>query len=458
MLSAAVNRSAEVFGTGAPPLRDGVQRTGQNAFHDLVTGAPDVARNREKGETQSDRVHSDAALAEQVPEVDDPFFAEDTTWSTALAERQPEEVDRTTDFPPVAAGDFQSDQTSADINERFAATPLVAGAGSTDQLISPRAASTDSAPVAAASELTLLRPHSAIKPLVEEGPESGFVPISGARLDSLALRSGVFWFRAALAGAPRAAVLPGDASGAGSPPHIASDGVAKFSELTQNPKAPDVEAFEQIMRAPLRMSSHAADTDTIPVRHSSGASDMMAKLLGTHHAAPVNPADVPQQSDIMTSAAPGNATSLLSVAHLLTPHQPSAVQGTLVPAMDVQQHILALVRSHAHGPVQIRLDPVELGQVRISLARTETGLVVHIVAERPETLDLMRRFSADLLRELADMGHGDATMSFSDQRERSTPSKMFPLNVGHTAVEVSLHFPLAKEIRAEGQGRIDIRV
>jgi hypothetical protein len=73
----------------------------------------------------------------------------------------------------------------------------------------------------------------------------------------------------------------------------------------------------------------------------------------------------------------------------------------------------------ADRQIELRLDPVELGAVSIVLQGNEDALVVRITAERPDTLDLMRRNSDQLLAELRAAGIGDAQMSFDMGRDPS---------------------------------------
>jgi hypothetical protein len=64
-------------------------------------------------------------------------------------------------------------------------------------------------------------------------------------------------------------------------------------------------------------------------------------------------------------------------------------------------------------PVDISLSPEELGRVRLSLSANEAGLVINVLAERPETLDLMRRNIAALGQEFQALGYEDVAFSFS---------------------------------------------
>ncbi len=69
---------------------------------------------------------------------------------------------------------------------------------------------------------------------------------------------------------------------------------------------------------------------------------------------------------------------------------------------------------------EIRLAPDELGAVRLQLVVEGDVLRVAISAERPETLDLMRRHAPDLAAEFRALGYGGAAFSFdrtADQRD-----------------------------------------
>lgn len=82
----------------------------------------------------------------------------------------------------------------------------------------------------------------------------------------------------------------------------------------------------------------------------------------------------------------------------------------------------ALVQSQG-GTTQIALNPEELGRVRISLTSGEGGLTVSILAERPETADLMRRNLDSLARDFADLGYESLSFNFEDPREGPTQSR-----------------------------------
>lgn len=87
-------------------------------------------------------------------------------------------------------------------------------------------------------------------------------------------------------------------------------------------------------------------------------------------------------------------------------------------AADIGQQLVArLVRAGPDGPripgqVDLTLNPAELGRVRLSMAPGEAGLVVTIHADRPDTLDLMRRHSEQLMQEFRQAGFERAELSF----------------------------------------------
>ena len=62
------------------------------------------------------------------------------------------------------------------------------------------------------------------------------------------------------------------------------------------------------------------------------------------------------------------------------------------------------------GGVEIALNPEELGRVSITLSGRDDGLHLMIVAERPETLDLLRRHIAILSAEFEELGYGGLSL------------------------------------------------
>lgn len=96
------------------------------------------------------------------------------------------------------------------------------------------------------------------------------------------------------------------------------------------------------------------------------------------------------------------------------PAQPGSAHRTPLAAhRPVPDQIAQVVRQVAEGSVEIRLSPEELGRVRMTLLPREDGLAVTLTADRPETLDLMRRHGSELNRALTAAGYETVDLTFS---------------------------------------------
>ena len=76
------------------------------------------------------------------------------------------------------------------------------------------------------------------------------------------------------------------------------------------------------------------------------------------------------------------------------------------------QIVQLFARATAEGTVEVRLQPEELGRVRLALSPVEAGVTVHISAERQDTLDLLRRHVDLLANDLLSQGYENLSFSF----------------------------------------------
>ena len=90
--------------------------------------------------------------------------------------------------------------------------------------------------------------------------------------------------------------------------------------------------------------------------------------------------------------------------------------GSPTHAASVVQQIIEIATNARDRAIELRLSPEELGKVRIQISTGEHGLTLHINAERPETLDLMRRNIEQLQRDLTAMGYDNPKFSFGQQQ------------------------------------------
>lgn len=88
------------------------------------------------------------------------------------------------------------------------------------------------------------------------------------------------------------------------------------------------------------------------------------------------------------------------------------------PVIEPHRQIADAIVRTQDGRIEILLDPIELGRVTVTLG-SDDGQGLGITAERPETLDLIRRHSDMLLRDLRDSGMPDARLDFLRQDSRT---------------------------------------
>jgi len=72
-----------------------------------------------------------------------------------------------------------------------------------------------------------------------------------------------------------------------------------------------------------------------------------------------------------------------------------------------------LARQMPDRPVELTLNPEELGRVRMTLNASDNAISVTLAVERPETADLLRRSLDALAEEFRALGYSDVTFSFS---------------------------------------------
>ncbi|MEP3676243.1 flagellar hook-length control protein FliK [Sulfitobacter sp.] len=105
-------------------------------------------------------------------------------------------------------------------------------------------------------------------------------------------------------------------------------------------------------------------------------------------------------------------------------------------APQVARQIAEAMPHAAQRPVEIALSPEELGRVRMSISKDDGAITVNILAERPETLDLMRRHIDQLGQSFRSMGYEQITFAFgqgSDASDQSPPDDAGPQGSGAEA-------------------------
>jgi flagellar hook-length control protein FliK len=130
------------------------------------------------------------------------------------------------------------------------------------------------------------------------------------------------------------------------------------------------------------------------------------------------------------AAAPSDLPEVSISAHALpfaevdAPAKPSA--HSPMPAIDrpetpraIAVQVAEAFKTSDGDSISIRLDPEELGAVRMKLNHNDTQIIVSISAERPETLDLMRRHVDQLAQEMRGLGYASLRFDFQQQNQRN---------------------------------------
>lgn len=135
----------------------------------------------------------------------------------------------------------------------------------------------------------------------------------------------------------------------------------------------------------------------------------------------IQPFTKPEPSVSMLNVSPEVESTPLQPTQINTSHAPATVSsGSQRHASQVASQVAVAISQTSGTTTEIRLNPEELGRVRISLTNGEAGITVNILAERSETTDLMRRNIELLERDLRDMGYENPNFTFSEQSAGSS--------------------------------------
>ncbi len=177
---------------------------------------------------------------------------------------------------------------------------------------------------------------------------------------------------------------------------------AKFARIAKPARELTVAAASEVRVQPTAAVNGPATTEKeiLPPEVSSAvrANTMTAEagISPFENAASAEP-EVPDAAPIKEQP-----SSLLRETTIGQPSQPARAE--LARAIAAQ---MTTVISAKPGTVEVALNPEELGRVSITFSGRDDGAYLTIVAERPETLDLMRRHISVLAAEFQKLGYGD---------------------------------------------------
>lgn len=145
------------------------------------------------------------------------------------------------------------------------------------------------------------------------------------------------------------------------------------------------------------MRNTAASTISQAVQAVSAKLNQNTSLSGDSLAGPsLLSADLPGLPQLLTEAV----------------FQPGATHRVEMPRMIATQLAEAFAAKGERN-MDVSLNPEELGRVKMRVSTSETGIVMTIQTERPETGDLMRRHINELAEEFRRMGFQDISFEFS---------------------------------------------
>ncbi|MDO9527289.1 MAG: flagellar hook-length control protein FliK [Gemmobacter sp.] len=130
------------------------------------------------------------------------------------------------------------------------------------------------------------------------------------------------------------------------------------------------------------------------------------------------------------------------------PNSVPDVRSSQLPARQIAESLAA----PAEGRIEVRLDPEELGTVKVTLVPDGDRMRVMIVADRPETMELLRRNSNDLAQEFRTIGYDTTSFSFGQSR-RDNQSRD-----GFAPADVDLTEPAATSPSPVADGSLDLRL
>ncbi|EPX77341.1 flagellar hook-length control protein FliK [Litoreibacter arenae] len=134
-----------------------------------------------------------------------------------------------------------------------------------------------------------------------------------------------------------------------------------------------------------------------------------------------------------------------------------------VPVTQLPDHVAAQIRTAVNGEkfgsIEIRLDPEELGRLRIVLSPRENGMNIAIYTDVQETLELLRRHSGMLQSDFESLGYEQASFTFQQERksDQAAPLQTTDLNESEPQSDTREQQHSVKHLQA-GLARLDLKL
>ncbi len=220
-------------------------------------------------------------------------------------------------------------------------------------------------------------------------------------------------------------------------------------------RPPNSETPGEIRRQPAKdqpvmsaVSPDGARTETAIPAVSTGTSEQMV----TRETALAGESD-----DAIAAAAPAAVRDTNPAA------PPARIPGWEAHAPKVMEQIAHAAVALRDRPVELLLNPEELGRVRMTLQVQDGAMVVTVSAERPDTLDYLRRHIDQLATQLKDLGYSQLDFAFASRSGDSFGGEGGRQDHEHSMGRAVSGDPESQEtphiqVSFENDGRLDIRL
>lgn len=130
------------------------------------------------------------------------------------------------------------------------------------------------------------------------------------------------------------------------------------------------------------------------------------------------PAPVPLEETIVTLGISASHDALAVRTARTVEHSLQTAPRVALTPRAIASQISASVTSASSDTIELRLDPPELGKLIVSITQNESGVSTHIVAEKAEVAEFLRRHADLLSRELNKAGVEGSSLEFSHRQDK----------------------------------------
>jgi hypothetical protein len=255
---------------------------------------------------------------------------------------------------------------------------------------------------------------------------------------------------------------PAETTSVGAPPP------ASPPSISDKPRAEIVGQAKDVRKP----SFHPADEQPRPVRKDARpprATVQPPASAGAHVPAAQPPAVAlaqiaahPQREMVEKASKPADLDNILSAipAERHTAVTGTPASGAAAATPETARHVaaqIAVAVTNSNGKTtEIALNPEELGRVKLSLAAGDGVITVNVLADRPETQDLLRRHIDILAQEFRQLGYTSISFSFGDQKGQARPEARPDEQPAEQQIQDTV--PITQATPSPAVGGLDLRI